>query len=243
MSSNFPSLGRKTSTSIWETVFSKYNFLSRSQMIGGTNQPIVIQTAPIQAQAQQQPVTQTQPLQQVWLLLEKTLERSSNDLFVRSTSSRSKARGERGNVRDLERKQMGAFLYFLVTWGFQYVLDPHVSCDWGLFVVPISHLCNNTSYLTVVHILALEYFVSYPAWCVCLSETHDTSCYVFMFTKYLYSIKFSDQCPGLWLVETDHVTWILASDWSSSWQMRMTPYPPFLQDSGVIFAQNFSTEL
>ena len=33
-------------------------------MIGGTNQPIVIQTAPIQAQAQQ-PVTQTQPLQQV----------------------------------------------------------------------------------------------------------------------------------------------------------------------------------
>ena len=36
-------------------------------MIGGTNQPIVIQTAPIQAQAQQ-PVTQTQPLQQVSIL-------------------------------------------------------------------------------------------------------------------------------------------------------------------------------
>merc|ERR1719266_2571306 len=33
-----------------------------SQIIGGTNQPIVIQTAPIQAQAQ--PVTQTQPIQQ-----------------------------------------------------------------------------------------------------------------------------------------------------------------------------------
>jgi len=41
--------------------------LIRSQMIGGTNQPIVIQTAPIQAQAQQQPVTQTQPLQQVYI--------------------------------------------------------------------------------------------------------------------------------------------------------------------------------
>jgi len=40
--------------------------LIRSQMIGGTNQPIVIQTAPIQAQAQQ-PVTQTQPLQQVYI--------------------------------------------------------------------------------------------------------------------------------------------------------------------------------
>ena len=43
--------------------FQDMNFV-RSQMIGGTNQPIVIQTAPIQAQAQQ-PVTQTQPLQQV----------------------------------------------------------------------------------------------------------------------------------------------------------------------------------
>lgn len=39
--------------------------LIRSQMIGGTNQPIVIQTAPIQAQAQ--PVTQTQPIQQVYI--------------------------------------------------------------------------------------------------------------------------------------------------------------------------------
>lgn len=40
--------------------------LIRAQMIGGTNQPIVIQTAPIQAQAQQ-PVTQTQPIQQVYI--------------------------------------------------------------------------------------------------------------------------------------------------------------------------------
>ena len=37
--------------------------LIRSQMIGGTNQPIVIQTAPIQAQA----ANQTQPLQQVYI--------------------------------------------------------------------------------------------------------------------------------------------------------------------------------
>ena len=44
-------------------------------MIGGTNQPIVIQTAPIQAQAQQ-PVTQTQPLQQVSILT--TLELKYN---------------------------------------------------------------------------------------------------------------------------------------------------------------------
>merc|ERR1719471_2156698 len=37
--------------------------LIRSQMIGGTNQPIVIQTAPIQAQTG----SQTQPLQQVYI--------------------------------------------------------------------------------------------------------------------------------------------------------------------------------
>ena len=37
--------------------------LIRSQMIGGTNQPIVIQTAPIQAPAS----NQTQPLQQVYI--------------------------------------------------------------------------------------------------------------------------------------------------------------------------------
>merc|ERR1719166_216493 len=39
--------------------------LIRSQMIGGTNQPIVIQTAPIQAQTGSQ--TQTQPIQQVYI--------------------------------------------------------------------------------------------------------------------------------------------------------------------------------
>merc|ERR1712107_638870 len=38
--------------------------LIRAQMIGGTNQPIVIQTAPIQAHSVQQ---QTQPLQQVYI--------------------------------------------------------------------------------------------------------------------------------------------------------------------------------
>ena len=37
--------------------------LIRSQMIGGTNQPIVIQTAPIQAGSG----SQTQPLQQVYI--------------------------------------------------------------------------------------------------------------------------------------------------------------------------------
>merc|ERR1712029_902305 len=40
--------------------------LIRAQMIGGTNQPIVIQTAPIQAQSVQQQ-TQTQPIQQVYI--------------------------------------------------------------------------------------------------------------------------------------------------------------------------------